>query len=215
MLMNIVLLTSTVYVNLKKWCLYQNDATVRIQTYLTSIRKWLTKTKFHIVVVENSGYTFPELEDEKEKYKDRFEVVTLDETIEPVHFRNDASKGASEMFSIHYAFTQSTKIRSASFIIKVTGRFFIPELEAYLAKYDLTAYECLTQHDRDRCEMVGCRPSHFFRIFNIVLDDVEGYDGHIEDIWKARTMKYKNLACEPFAIEPTARGGYNEVYSII
>jgi hypothetical protein len=52
--------------------------------------------------VENSGYTFPELDEEKQLYKQRFEVITLDETIEPSHLRNDVSKGASEIFSIHY-----------------------------------------------------------------------------------------------------------------
>jgi hypothetical protein len=116
-----ILLTSTVYVNYKKWCLYQNDPAVRIQTYLKSVRQWLT-TQFYIVLVENSGYTFPELDEEKKKYKDRFQVITLDETIEPSYLRNDASKGASEMFSIRYAF-ENINIQS-SFIIKVTGRFF-------------------------------------------------------------------------------------------
>lgn len=208
-----IFLTSTVHVNFKKWCLYQNDPQIRIQTYLKSVRQWLNTT-FHIVLVENSGYTFPELAEEKQKYKDRFEVITLDGRIEPSHLRNDASKGASEMFSIHYAFMQSEIARSSSFIIKVTGRFFIPDLQKYL-EYQLDEYECLTQHDRDRCEMVGCRPSHFFHIFNIVLNDIEGYDGHIEDIWKVRTSNYKNKRCKLFAIEPTARGGYNEVYTTI
>ena len=208
-----ILLTTTVYVNFKKWCLYQIDATIRIQTYLKSILQWLNKTNFHIIVVENSGYTFSELDDEKKKYKDRFEVITLDERIEPSHLRNDSCKGASEIFSIYYAFTKST-IQSY-FIIKVTGRFFIPELEDYLRQHDLSKYDCLTQNDRDRCEMVGCKPSHFFHIFNIVLNDLEGYKSHIEDIWKVRTMKYNNLTCKVFDIEPTMRGGVNEVYTTI
>jgi hypothetical protein len=72
----------------------------------------------------------------------------------------------------------------------------------------------MTQHDRERCEMVGCRPDHFHRIFNMVLDDIEGYNGHIEDIWKVRTSQC-NLVCKPFQIEPTLRGGYNEVYTTI
>jgi hypothetical protein len=208
-----IFLTCTVYVNYTKWCLYQTDASERIQTYLKSIQQWLKKTNFNIVVVENSGYTFPELDEEKEMYKDRFEVITLDETIEPTHLRNSPSKGESEMFSIYYAF-KTSKIRS-SFMIKVTGRFFIPELEEYLMQQDLTNYECLTQHDRNRCEMVGCQSTHFSHIFNIELDYIEGYIGHIEDIWKLRTSKYKNFACKVFDIEPTMRGGVNEVYTTI
>jgi hypothetical protein len=210
-----IILTCTVYVNYNKLYIYQNDASERIHTYLKSIHQWLNKTNFHIVVVENSGYTFPELDNEKEMYKDRFEVITLNETIEPTHLRNSPSKGESEMFSIYYAFESSTKIRLSSFIIKVTCRFFIPELEEYLIQQDLTNYECLTQHDRNRCEMVGCRPSHFSHMFNIELDYIEGYNGHIEDIWKLRTSNYKNLACKVFDIEPTMRGGVNEEYTTI
>jgi len=206
-----IILTCTVYVNYKKWCLYQNDANVRIQTYLKSIQQWLNNTQFYIVVVENSGYTFPELDEEKEMYKDRFEIITLDETIEPPHLRNHSCKGVSELFSIYYAF-KTSKIRS-SFMIKVTGRFFIPELEEYLMQQDLTNYECLTQHDRNRCEMVGCQSTHFLDIFNIELD--KNYKGHIEDIWKLRTSNYKNLSCKVFDIEPTMRGGVNAVYTTI
>jgi len=203
-----IILTCTVYVNYKKWCLYQTDASERVQIYLKSIQQWL-KTNFHIVVVENSGYTFPELDEEKEIYKDRFEIITLDETIEPAHLRNHSCKGASEMFSIYYAFKTSKII--SSFVIKVTGRFFIPELEEYLQ--ELTNYDCLTQQDRDRCEMVGCQSTHFSHIFNIELD--KNYKGHIEDIWKLRTSNYKNFACKVFDIEPTIRGGVNEVYTTI
>ena len=211
-----IILTCTVYVNYKKICLAQTNPTHRIQTYLKSIRKWLNSTNFHIIVVENSGYTFPSLTNEKIKYRDRFEIITLTESDEPTHLRNCFSKGSSEIFSIHYAFLKSTIIHSSNFIIKVTGRYFIPELENYLKQHDLDTYDCLTQNDRDRCEMVGCHYKIFSIIFNIYLFDIKGYKGHIEDLWKLRTTKCKNvLVCNPFSIEPTVRGGADEVYTII
>jgi hypothetical protein len=209
-----ILLTSTVYVNPKKKYALQKNVNHRLNIYLKSIRQWL-KTNFHIIVVENSGYTFPELENEKNEYKDRFEVITLDESDEPECSRNDFSKGSSEIFSIHYAFTQSRWIHT-SFIIKVTARYFIPELENYLSQYDLNNYDCLTQNDRDRCEMVGCHSTKFSSIFNYSLNDIEGYNGHIEDIWKLRTSKCeKVLVCNTFTIEPTQRGNDYEVYTTI
>jgi len=210
-----IILTTTVHVNLKKNYLAQTDKNTRIKTYLKSIKQWL-KTNFHIIVVENSGYTFPELENEKNEYKDRFEVITLDESNEPFFLRNHFSKGASEIFSIHYAFTQSKMIHASSFIIKVTGRFFIPELENYLSQYDLNEYDCLTQNNRDRCEMVGCHSTKFYSIFNIYLFDIKGTKYQLEDIWKLRTSKCeKVLVCKLFSIEPTFRGGLNKVYITI
>ena len=210
-----IILTSTVHVNFKKHFLVQVNANDRLQTYLKSVYQWLEKTIFHIILVENSGYTFPELDNEKQLYKDRFEVITLNESDEPSFSRNVKSKGASEIFSIHYAFKKSKMIHASTFIIKVTARFFIPELEKYLTQYDLNEYDCLTQHDRDRCEMVGCHYTYFSTIFNIYLFDIKDFNGHIEDIWKLRTSNYKNLACEPFKISPTLRGSADEVYTFI
>jgi len=209
-----IILTCTVYVNNKKCCLVQINPVERIKTYLKSIRQWL-KTNFHIIVVENSGYTFPGLTNEKIKYRDRFEVITLNASDEPPYLRNSISKGASELFSIHYAFIKSSIIKQSNFIIKVTARYFIPDLENYLKRYDLDTYDCLTQNNRDRCEMVGCHYNFFSTIFNIYLFDIKGYNGHIEDLWKLRTSKCNALVCNPFTIEPTLRGGENEVYTTI
>ena len=214
--MTTIILTSTVNINDKKICIFQRDSDSRIQAYLKSVHQWLYKTNFNIILVENSGYTFEELKKEKELFKDRFEVITLTDNQEPKFLRNNRSKGASEIYSIHYAFKHSKLIQPSSFIIKITARFFIPELESYLQNFDLTKYQCLTQYDRDRCEMVGCHYSYFSIIFNIYLLDIKGYDGHIEDIWKLRTYKCKKvLVCKPFQFEPTCRGGVNEVFSTI
>jgi hypothetical protein len=211
-----IILTCTVYVNHKKICLVQTNPFERIETYLKSILQWLDKTNFNIIVVENSGYTFPELTNKKIKHRNRFEVITLNENDEPSQLRNSTSKGASEIFSIHYAFLKSTIIQKSNFIIKVTGRYFIPDLENYLKRYDLDTYDCLTQNNRDRCEMVGCHYNMFSTIFNIYLFDIKGYNGHIEDLWKLRTTKCTNvLVCNTFTIEPTFRGGENEVYTTI
>ena len=57
-----IILTTTVHVT--KNTAFQVDATDRINTYLKSIRLWLKNTKFNIIVIENSGYNFEELNDE-------------------------------------------------------------------------------------------------------------------------------------------------------
>ena len=211
-----LILTSTVNVNLKKECVFQTDINSRIETYLKSVLQWLKNTKFNIVLVENSGYNFDELANEKEIYKNRFEVITFveSELEEAAFLKNNDSKGNSEVFSINYVYRNSKLIKSSNFIIKITARFYIDELEEYLSQFDLDKYDCLTQNNRDRCEMIGSHYKNFSYIFNIYLvDDAYRYDRCIERIWKFRTLKYKNvLVCKSFKIEKTQRGGVNCFY---
>lgn len=218
-----IILTCTVNVNIGKSFLAQISPKERTIVYIKSILQWLNDTTFNIVVIENSGYKFEELYAETEKYKDRFEIITFNENTheKSQYLKNNNSKGDSELFSINYAFNNSKLIHSSNFIIKVTGRYFIPTLEDYLLEFNLNEYECLTQNNRDRCEMVGCHYTHFLNIFNTDIDDINkndvgySYNGHVETLWKYRTSKYKNLHCNEFQIETTQRGGINEWFNNI
>jgi len=217
-----IILTSTVNINKKKSYLYQIDKNERINTYLKSILQWLNKTNFNIILVENSGYNFDELNYEKDKYKNKFEVISFKETeiSDAKYLMNNDSKGASEIFAINYAFKNSKLIKNidkSNFIIKITARYFIPELEQYLSNYNLDEYDCLTQNNRNRCEMVGSHVNNFKDIFNInLLNKNNVYDSLIENIWKYRTSKYnKILICKEFSIESTQRGGLFEQFTTI
>ena len=214
-----IILTSTVNINPIKWWLFQRDKNDRLELYLKSVLQWLTKTNFKIVLVENSGYNYDELNVEKELYKDRFEVFTFveSELEESRYLIDNPHKGASEMFAINYGFHHSKIINPSDFIIKITARYFIPGLEYYLKKYDLNEYDCLTQNNRDSCEMVGSHAINFNQIFNINLLNKNGqYIGHIEDLWKERTSDYTRiLICDSFEIEPTQMGGANVVRTFL
>lgn len=206
-----IILTSTINVKLNIVPLYQKDANQRLSVYLKSVKQWLEKTKFNIILVENSGYKFDELDKERSVYSERFEIITFDEKKldEAKYLEGKRSKGASEIFSISYAFNNSKIIKPNHFIIKITGRYFIPELESYLNEYDLSQYYCITQNNRKRCEMVGCQFEFFSTIFNIHLYNNKGkYEPHIESIWHERTLQLgKVLVCKEFDIETTQRGG--------
>jgi hypothetical protein len=214
-----LILTSTVNVNYRKSFLHQKDKHERLDVYLKSIRQWLDKSNFNIIVVDNSGYRYDELSEEKAKYENRFEVVSFveSEVEEAKYLEGNTSKGASEMFAIYYAFRHTRIIQPHHFIIKITARYFIPELEEYLSGYDLSTYDSLTQENRDRCEMVGCHYNKFTSIFKPYLITSGGwYDGHVENIWKERTSMCDNiLVCKKFAIERTQRGGLNETFDNI
>ena len=218
--MNItIILTSTVNINPIKWYLFQRDKNDRLQAYLKSVSQWLTKTNFKIVLVENSGYDFNELNAEKELYKDRFEVITFieSELEESKNLTGNTHKGASEIFAINYGFNQSKMTKSSDFIIKITARYFIPGLENYLKKHDLNEYDCLTQNSRINCEMVGSHIKFFHHVFNTHTFDKNGqYVCHIESLYEERISEYTRiLICEPFQIEPTRMGGIDCIKNII
>ena len=217
----VIVLSSTVNINLQKSSIYQTNKEERIATYVKAVQQWLEKTNLNIILVENSGHTFEEFACEKEKYKHRFEVITFKETdfVKSHNILLTNSKGISELFAINYAFNNSKLINSSSFIIKITARFFIPELENYLKKYNLANFDCLCQNNRDRCEMVGSHYTFFHEIFDIIAKVIYSYGYYIpiiEEIWKLRISKCKRiLVCPTFQIEKTQRGGLNECFVTI
>jgi len=214
-----IILTSTVYVNYNKCWLYQTNPNDRIYLYLSSVICWLKKTNFNIILVENSGYNFNELDNEKKIYKNRFEVITFKESeLEESQFlEGNNSKGCSELFQLDYAFKKSKLIHQSSFLIKITARYFVNELEDYLKHYNLDTYDCLTQNNRNRCEMVGSHYNNFKTIFNIQISDNENkHNGHIESVYYDRTSSFSNvLICKSFNIEKTQRGGGYEYFTDI
>lgn len=206
-----IILTSTVNVNLNKIFLSQIDKNERLNTYMKSIKQWLVNTNFNIVLVENSGYQFEELQEEKEIYKNRFEIISFveQELEEAQYLKYDNSKGTSELFSINYAFNHSEIIKNSIFIIKITARYYIPGLQEYLLDFDLNNYDCLTQNNRDRCEMVGCHYNNFQHLFNNNFVDEHLYDKyHIESVYRYRQNFCNNiLICKIFEIEKTTQCG--------
>ena len=72
---------------------------------MKKIRQWLETTTLPIIVVENTGYTFPELDTERELFKDRFEIITYDKSNLPesAFLIGNIYKGASEIFAIDWA----------------------------------------------------------------------------------------------------------------
>ena len=162
-----IILTTTV--NVTKHTAFQVDITDRVNTYLKSIRLWLKNTKFNIIVVENSGYNFEELNDELNIYNDRFEIISFTENPQSyssfqMHLQ---SKGGLEINSIHYAYDVSKFLKKSSFIF-------------------------------DR---------------NLFIANGK-YDFHVENVYAYRFSLCKNvLVCPIFDIEPTQRGGLNEIYT--
>jgi len=219
-----IILTSTIYCDSKikkRKPDGQNDSNDRINIYIKSIKKWLYETTLPIILVENSGYGFPELDFEKEMFKDRFEMILFNqnETKEATYLNDNYSKGTHEVFSIYYAKRESKLIsQSASnFIIKVTGRFFIPDFEKYLKKQDLSKFKALRQNDKLKCQFVGSHIDQFNFIFNkrcFYRDEYAKYENdYIEILYKDKidSLEENVLNCPQFEIESTMDGNNNIV----
>lgn len=209
----VIILTSTVFIKSNIDCMYQCSSLERIKIYINSVVEWLNNTNFKIILVENSGYNFEELQKYLEKYNYRFEIITYIEENEDSgkYLKWLNSKGSSEVFAINYAFNNSKLITENSFIIKITGRYYIDGLEEYLNNYDCSQYDCLRQNDINRCEMIGSHYKNFNKIFELIFDNTLA-----EIIWKTRISKFKNIIiCKKFIIKNTQRGGVNECYDNI
>ena len=106
--------------------------------------------------------------------------------------------------------------RDSSHIIKITGRYYIDELENYLNKHDLHNIDCIEQRSLItskgepyyRCELIGCSKN----IFKIIFSTNGNIDTHIEDTYHERISAYTNtIVCKHFSIEPTQMGGVNHI----
>lgn len=217
-----ILLTTTVNIKKDMKFIFQNNTNERLDQYIKTIKQWLTKTDYKVVVVENSGYTFEELNREKQLYKDRFEVITFnEETAKGAEYlKAIKNKGDHEVFAINYAYTHSTMLRTSDHIIKVTGRYFIPGLESYLSRIHLEPYMAIRQMNIHRCELIGSRKDVFTTLFNLeMLDKTGKYNPHAEDVYTHRMHnlidQQKVLVLPSFTIERTQRGGVNEKFNDI
>jgi hypothetical protein len=91
----------------------------RKKIYETQIRKWLDNTSYPIYVVESSGYDFPDIE----KKDNRLKIFT--HTIST----SLPSSSQCEARSILYALENMNDVDDEDYILKVTGRYFLPNIE--------------------------------------------------------------------------------------
>lgn len=103
------------------------DANVRLQQYLEAINFYLNNYCYKILVVENTNVDlYKYLVDPIEN--GQLEYLTFDGN----NFDPNLGKGFGEGLIIKYAFAHSHFIRKYNYIVKITGRHKITNLEAIL-----------------------------------------------------------------------------------
>jgi hypothetical protein len=207
-----ILLTTTVNVHDTNY-LHQRNKEERIQTYLASIQQWLL-TDLPIVVVENSGYTFPELKGT------RVEVITFN-SMDDIPFHTYLKsliqlkgKGLYEIQSIRYACEHSNLLKECSHFMKVTGRYFIPSLEGILQTLP-SSTKAVRQHNANQCEVVGCRKDYVETIFDYLVMKDYTLTHHVEDAYEYRMSLIPHEVLPIMPISPTQMGSYDEIKTFL
>lgn len=92
----------------------------RKQLYLDSIRKWLDNTKYYIFVVESSGYSFPEFDNENRLYVHTFQQS---------HIKSLTDGESNSILKILDNIHNHPKYMECKYILKVTGRYYLDGIE--------------------------------------------------------------------------------------
>ncbi|MCC6255619.1 MAG: hypothetical protein IT276_11940 [Ignavibacteriaceae bacterium] len=124
----VILLTSSISVKDIPF-VKRNDYKKRKQDYIYSLNKLLKTTKLPIVFCENTG-TLLDLQNQNSKNNkyDNLEIITFNDN----EGAKTKGKGYSELKIIDYAIKNSKFITDESFIIKITGRYHVKNIDSYL-----------------------------------------------------------------------------------
>jgi hypothetical protein len=144
-----------------------NEIRFRMELYNYQIKKWLNETNMRIVVVESTGYSFPDI------IHDRLTVVNL---------KFDKKYNSSSQYearSIIYAIDQIKDMDfyiKCTHILKVTGRYFLQNIENVLnnSEQDLDLYLQYWRHDGNKwqnTEYFGIRKELLLPMVQPILDN--------------------------------------------
>tara|TARA_Y100000992_G_scaffold34564_1_gene19377 strand:- start:1434 stop:2090 length:657 start_codon:yes stop_codon:yes gene_type:complete len=160
----IIILTCTVKIfNVHK--VFQSDSDERLKTYIDAITKW-QNTDFKIIIVDNSGYTFPEIQRNDNIHILSYMYNEIDLEKEYNFLLNSNEKGHHEMISIYRAFNNIPTHWNYSKILKLTGRYFIPNFKKYVD--DIPENYLYYIQNRDvMCELYGGKKENVIELFKL------------------------------------------------
>ena len=188
----VLLMTTTVNIFDNVSWLSQKNKQERLKMYGKNIMKWLNKSKLKIVVIENSDYKFNDL---IKHTNNRFEIISFKYTKKQKEIMDKyEAKGQHEIYALQYACNNSKLIKECDYVIKITGRYFVPILESVLnkelnknPKIDFIRQSSLWRN-MNRCEIVGCSKNNINKLFYFPLKN-DMMEQEIMD----RMVKSKNI----------------------
>jgi hypothetical protein len=134
------------------------DPDLRKVLYHTQIQKWLNETNYDIVVVESSGYNFPEIKHER---------------LHKVIFKFDTNLSSSSQYEALSISRALKDIRNKNFyincthILKVTGRYFLKDITNHLNNVEQNKDLYLQKHFNNKKK---CQNSEYYGIKKELYD---------------------------------------------
>ena len=188
--------------------LYQRKAVDRISTYTASLTAWLD-TGVPVVILDNSGFAYSHLAAKVKPGMHEILAFHESETEYAKVLVGERDKGVHELYAIRYAYDKSVLLQRANFIVKVTGRFFVPEMRT--ATTPLCLADCpflaVRQNSKNWCQIVGCRWDAFGHVFGANSHMKNPY---VERLYRDRILSFSTsevFVLPKLRIPKTPQGG--------
>jgi hypothetical protein len=199
------LLTTTVTVKTDYKNIY-NTPKARLKIYIDSINDWLKYTDLTIYVVESSNYDFPEY-----RNNPRVNVCSFKSNINIKCNRCDATPYEAESILTAFDYFNLNKYDN---IIKVTGKYFIPNIKTILNDIPPDAELILQNTYSVNCqnsEIFGCKTKYLIEIMNKILENSRkniNFEKTLYDV----SSNYKVYRLPPIKLtKPIQRSGDNKL----
>jgi len=188
--------------------LYQRKASDRISTYTAALTAWLD-AGVAIVIVDNSGFAYSHLTTKVKPGMHEILAFHESETEYAKVLVGEGNKGVHEFYAIRHAYNKSELLQRANYIVKVTGRFFVPEMRTATAPLCLTGcpFLAVRQNNKNRCQIVGCRWDAFGFVFGV---NSHIKNPHVEDLYRDRILSFSTsevFVLPKLRIPKTQEGG--------
>jgi len=204
---------SSNYVNPGKVCVLLTTCTItksingigneeeRIKMYNEVINNYLNKTSINIYIVNSSGYTFPE-------FKNNPRIFIYSYIQENKYLRYPVSY--HEATSILKAFDY-LNLNKFEYIIKITGRYFIPNINDIISKIPLGTELIFQNKDNSfiltfyqNSEIFGCKSSLLKNIMKTIINN--NYIS-FEQIITLLSFKYKYTKINKIKLNNSVKKG--------
>lgn len=106
--------------------LKRSDPKIRENDYISALGKWIQETNYPIVFCENSNSDLKRIKEAIEQYINReIEFLQFDGN----NYPRDLGKGYGMLLTIRYALQNSILIKNSDYVVVVTGRYFVKNIQ--------------------------------------------------------------------------------------
>lgn len=174
------------------------DKEIRKRQYEDALNFYLANTTVPIVLVENTNYELSHKYDNQIK-EGRLEYITFNGN----DYDKSKGKGFGEALILLYAINNSEIIKRTKYIIKITGRIIIPEINKLIKSplYKLNnLFRCdFVGHNFTRTVILISTPQTIFSIFSKRFNEItETTPLLFEHIVYQELIKKKDIQIIPF-----------------